>query len=780
MLKSLFESSIDKLHIPADMKDAIKQINNICLEAEGDDKEKAADKNDKPLMAPGPEVEKAKEEIAKEKAEKEKTKKDLEAYETKRKEMEAKGQEPENPIPSFDANNYDFNIKLPEGDNIPTTIDDVKSEKDVWKVLQNLQKKAVANKGTAEGEKWRQKLEDEYWKATNDRNFKRVKGFELTINNPEYKKAKTDDKAAETKPAEQPAQAAGTQPAQPAQATGEQPAKNAETKTAEQPAQTTGAQPAQNAEGQQAQAANGQPAQNAEGQQAQAADGKAAEQPAAAQQNTTARRGADVATVQYFLQSALPNSNIVADGILGPKTITAIQQKEDIDTTGKMDKNTQDAFNKLLAEAKKKVIPLQEKLGVTADGLIGKQTLQAMAKQNMNVTNVFSKDVKNANTPAANTQVATKKADVNLLDTPFDAAKADKALASKEITKAEYNTWKEFGISPEHQRNNPKETKAECIRLAHYPPAERQQVIQERLAKNDPKTGAQSKQAQPTGADKFKPQNEEEQKFYDKTVQNYINVYKKMGSDDQAAAKQAERVAQNHLVKYRNGTLPKAQMPKDVKPAVGVGNDNNVAEVAANVKGPKDDAEKKFFNQTKANWTKVYAEKFKNDPSRVEPAAEQQARIELMKYRARMAQAARKNGQQQAANQGNTQPAQQQAQKQPAPQGNQQQAAAPQQNNQNNEVYHTTKDSKGTTEYYSGNISWANLSPEEKKIKEDAEAKEQAKYYDGKQVKKNPKTGKPYDEQIVLHRIQSAGQNAVIKNRMAKARERQAASGKQG
>lgn len=677
MLKSLFESSIDKLHIPADMKDAIKQINNICLEAEGDDKEKDSDKKDKPLMAPGPEVEKAKEEIAKEKAEKEKTQKDLEAYETKRKEMEAKGQEPENPLPSFDANNYDFNVKLPD---MPTTIDDAKSEEDIWKILQNLQKNAVKNKGTAEGEKWRQKLASEYWKATNARNFKRVKGFEMTINNPEYKNAKTDDKAAETKPAEQPAQAAGTQPAQPA---GEQPAKNAETKTAEQPAQTTGAQPAQ----------------NAEGQQAQAADGKAAEQPAAQPAKSQYKRGADVATVQYFLQSALPNSNVVADGILGPKTITAIQQKEDIDTTGKMDKNTQDAFNKLLAEAKKKVIPLQEKLGVTADGLIGKQTLQAMAKQNMNVTNVFSKDVKNANTPAANTNVATKKADVNLLDTPFDAAKAEKSLASKEITKAEYNTWKEFGISPEHQRKNPKETKAECIRLAHYPPSERQQVIQERLAKNDPKTGSQNKQAQPTGADKFKPQNEEEQKFYDKTLKQYIDVYKKMGSDDKAAAKQAERVAQNHLYHYRKGTLPKAEKLEAPKPAVGVGNDANVAQVAASVTGPKNDAEKRLFNQAKGNWTKVYAEKFKNSPDRVEPAAEQQARIELMKYRARMAQAARKNGQQQ-------QEIPAKADAKPAQQGGQQKAPI-------KDYYSKTTKNGVTTEQYGGNSAAQNADEEQ-------------------------------------------------------------------
>lgn len=698
MLKSLFESSIDKLHIPADMKDAIKQINNICLEAEGDDKEK--DLGYTPL---GEEDKKKADQIkAKEQAEKEKAQKQREAEEQKRKEMAEKGQEPENP-PAWNNTDYNYNVfnpqdakpkdttpqdaknqdakSEPEG---PLSVDDAKTQDDIWKVLQTLQKKAVANKGTAEGEKWRQKLEDEYWKATNDKNFKRVKGFENTIHNPEYKNIKNDDKAAETNPA---------QPA------GEQPAQNAETKTAEQPAQNTGAQPAQNAEGQQAQAANGQPAQNAEGQQAQAADGKAAEQPAATQQKPTARRGADVATVQYFLQSALPNSNIVADGILGPKTIAAIQQKEDIDKTGKMDKPTQDAFNKLLAEAKKKVIPLQEKLGVNADGLIGKQTLQAMAKQNMNVTNVFSKDVKNANTPASNTQVATKKADVNLLDTPFDAAKAEKSLASKEITKAEYNTWKEFGISPEHQRKNPKETKAECIRLAHYPPSERQQVIQERLAKNDPKTGAQTNQKQLTGEEKFKPQNDEEKKFYDKTVQNYIKVYKYMGSSDEEAAKQADRVAKNHLVKFRNGTLPKAQMPKEMKPAVGVGNDKNVAEVAANVKGPANDAEKKFFNQTKANWTKVYAEKFKNSPDRVEPAAEQQARIELMKYRARMAQAARKNGQQQQeiATKGDAKPAQQ---------GGQQKTPS-------KDYYSKTTKNGVTTEQYGGNGTAQNADEEQ-------------------------------------------------------------------
>jgi hypothetical protein len=189
---------------------------------------------------------------------------------------------------------------------------------------------------------------------------------------------------------------------------------------------------------------------------------------------------------------------------------------------------------------------------------------------------------------------------------------------------------------------------------------------------------------------------------------------------------------------------------------------------------PQNDEEKKFYDGMKKNYLKVY-----------QASAKQKGKSELWasnmaESAAQEALAKKRNGTWgKTAEQGNQQAAQN-GTKQPAQQGNQQQAATPQQNNQNNEVYHTTKDSKGTTEYYSGNISWANLSPEEKKIQEDAEAKEQAKYYDGNQVKKNPKTGKPYNEQIVLHKIQSAGQNAVIKNRMAKARERQGAGQKQG
>lgn len=626
MLKSLFESSIDKLHIPADMKDAIKQINKICLEAEGDDKEKnLAYTKDLGYTPLSEEDKKKAEKLNADQERKENAEKD------KQKEMEAKGQEPENGT-QWNNKDFDYTVKFPS--------------------------------------------------------------------------ANQEEKAAETKT--------------------EQPAQNTDGNASEQPAQTASAQPAQNA------------------------DGKTAEQPAAQPTKPQYRRGADVATVQFYLQSILPGSNVVSDGILGPKTITAIQKKEDLEETGKMNSQTQNAFNQLLAEAKKKVIPIQEKLGVTADGLIGKQTLQAMAKQNMNVANVFSKDVKNANAPAGNTNVASKKSDVNVLDTPFDAAKAEKELANNQITKLEYNIWKGYGISPDHQRQNPNETKAECSRLAHYTPSERQQIIQERLAKNNPKTDAQSNQKQPTGADKFKPQNEEEQKIYDKTLNDYINVYKKMGSDDKAAAKQAERVAQNHLYHYRKGTLPKAQTPESPKQTVGVGNDKNVAEVAANVKGPQNDAEKKFFNQTKENWTKVYAEKFKNNPERIAPAADQQARIELMKYRARMAQAARKNGQQQVAQQqvGQQNAGQQNNQQQVAANGNTTpaQTAAPKQKQQNQ-----------GTQYYSGKVSYINLPPDEKKVYDEAEKKS---------LDKNMKWGK--NEQIALDQAALDASTAVLKYRAQK------------
>lgn len=55
MLKSLFEASVDKLNIPEEMKTAIKEINNVCLEAEGDGKNYTPNpKDDKHGFTPVP------------------------------------------------------------------------------------------------------------------------------------------------------------------------------------------------------------------------------------------------------------------------------------------------------------------------------------------------------------------------------------------------------------------------------------------------------------------------------------------------------------------------------------------------------------------------------------------------------------------------------------------------------------------------------------------------------------------------------------------------------
>ena len=50
MFKSLFEAAIDTLRIPAEMKTAIKDISNICLEAEGDEKDPARQRNQPQTM----------------------------------------------------------------------------------------------------------------------------------------------------------------------------------------------------------------------------------------------------------------------------------------------------------------------------------------------------------------------------------------------------------------------------------------------------------------------------------------------------------------------------------------------------------------------------------------------------------------------------------------------------------------------------------------------------------------------------------------------------------
>ena len=602
MLKSLFEASIDRLNIPVDMKTAIKEINNVCLEAEGDNK---PDPNEQWKFNAFPENKgNAAPNAAPTNNAPKKTQADL------NKQWNFSG------LPEQPSNQKDF---VPEGKQ--ACVDPAKP---------------------MTGGPLREAKPFKNLTAEEAKNF-------YTVN---------QDNSAQAAPAQ-------TAQAQPAE---------------QQPAEQTNAQ---------ATAEQSNQASNTE-QQPQAQSENNGEQQAQANANPAApkyRKGADVATVQFFIRSRHPETELVGDGILGPKTIQAIQKVEDLEETGKMDQATQQAFNDMLKEAKVKVKELQEKLGVTADGLIGKQTLAAMNKANMNVANLFSTQPSNEayaskQTTPANT--AENPTDKKLTSHPFNKERADSLLQQKSITQQAYNIWKNFGIAPLMQKKMPNETKAFIARAQQQKKNEANAAT---TTKGEKTPGNQASNGNVT------PQNDEEKKFYEGMKKNYLKVYqasaKQKGKSELWASNMADNAAKEALAKKRNGT-----------------------------------------------WGK---------------AAEQ--------------------GNQQAAQNGT---------KQPAQQGNQQQAATPQKNNQNDEVYHTMKDSKGTTEYYSGNISWANLSPEEKKIKEDAEAKEQAKYYDGKQVKKNPKTGKPYDEQIVYNRIQSAGQNAVIKNRMAKARERQAASGKQG
>ena len=448
MLKALFESSIDKLNIPADMKSAIKQINNICLEAE----ENSTDPN-------------------------ERYKHDF--------------------IPSGDqkakpAGNAEPNAQIikDQGNDAPI-LNDIK---DIIKIINTPDPKKEepkAEEAKAEEPKAEEAKADE------------SKTEEATAEEPKAEEAKAEDQTAQS--------------AEPEENKGTQIAKGA----TREPSQVRTSGPTSSEPNTATQTAEAQPAQ-------QNAAPKAA-----------ARPRADVATVQYFLQSLLPNTNLVADGILGPKTISAIQQKEDQEVTGKMDSKTKQSFDLLLAEAKKKVIPMQQQLGVTADGLIGKQTLQAMNKANMKVANVFSK---NATAPQqAPQQVASNqpKANVNVLDTPFDAAKAQKDLQNNQITKLEYNMWKEYGVSPQHQRNNPVESKQEITRLAHIMPSERRKQQEANANANTNKNPV--------------PQNDVEKKFYNQTVKNYIGVYTQLGEDEQTAKNHAIRAAQNALIKFRAG-----------------------------------------------------------------------------------------------------------------------------------------------------------------------------------------------------------------------------------
>lgn len=559
MLKSLFESSIDRLNIPSGMKTAIKQINNICLEAEGDETSKNVEKA---IGNVGSNTGMFNQHMSAEEAKA--------RYDAQQKEKAAKeGQndaKSQTQVAKADEKKEESAHKNSEDDNVPTTIDDAKSNDDIWKVLKNLQQKAVKNRGTEEGENWRQKLEEEYQKATSTRNFKRVKGLEMTIYNKGNQQQATNEKAAETKPAEQPAQNTGDQQTQ-------NPDENtADTKTAEQPAanaeseESKGTQIEKGATREPNQVrtsgptssepntanTEAQPAANTEQQSKTAESNEQQAQNNAKPAATNFKKGADVATVQFFLKATKPQTNLVCDGILGPKTITAIQQTTDINPTGKMDQKTQEEFNRLLAEAKQKVIPIQKQLGVTADGLIGKQTLAAMQKANMNIASVFNKKPTAPQTQVANTQGgnnangAANQGNTNLLAIKFDEAKAQQYLKSKTISQKEYNIWKAFGIAPIYQKRYPKETQNQIAQILKETKKQQEANAQANTRKNTvPQQTAQQQSAQQKAGQ-----------------QNALKEDVAVKSPDKTSPKGTK---ENPTTEYVSGTVSLMNMPKDEK-----------------------------------------------------------------------------------------------------------------------------------------------------------------------------------------------------------------------
>ena len=656
MLKSLFESSIDKLNIPADMKSAIKKINNICLEAEGDETSKNMEKA---IGNVGSNTGMFNQHMSAEEAKA--------RYDAQQKEKAAKeGQKEEKQ----------------QDDNVPTTIDSAKSDDDIWKVLNNLQKKAVKNRGTTEGEKWRQKLEDEYQKATSTRNFKRVKGLEMTIYNKSNPQAQTTEGKPEqsnnqnTEQQKTQAATSGEQQNQP-KANGEQTAQssaNAEQQTqaaesSEQQAQQKvngeqTAQPAANAE-QQTQAAesseqqaqqkvNGeqttQPAANAEQKTAESSEQQ--EQNNAKPATTNFKKGADVATVQFFLKATKPQTNLVCDGILGPKTITAIQQTNDIIPSGKMDQKTQEVFNSLLAEAKQKVIPIQKQLGVTADGLIGKQTLGAMQKANMDVASVFNKKPTAPQTQVANNQGgnnsngAANQGNINLLDIKFDESKAQQQLKNKYFSQKQYNIWKEFGIAPVYQKRYPKETQNQIAQILKE--TKKQQGGQQQ--------GGQQQASQQKGVQQKAGQ------------QNALKEDVAVKTPDKTSPK---GIKENPNTEYVSGTVSLMNMPKDEKKVY----------------------DEEYQKSLKANLKPGKNEQIAHD------TADLDAKTAVLRYRKNKGRPIQQQSAQQKAGQQNGKQNVQQQPQQVAKQGN------------------------GQPAQQGGTVSYINLPPDEKKVYDDAEKK---------------------------------------------------------
>ena len=555
MFKSLFEAAIDTLRIPAEMKTAIKDISNICLEAEGDEKDPARQRNQPQTM---------------------------------------------------DFNNpSSYNVFPQQG----------------APAAQPAKQQAQPAKQQAQPQ------------VSVDPARQRNQPQTMDFNNPSSYNVFPQQAA----PAAQPAKQQTQQPQQAAPA-----AQNTEQQT-RQPQVPKGA--------------TREPSHVR-------TSGSASQ----AQKVPQVRKGADVATVQYFLNSSNPNLKLAADGVLGPNTIKAIQATERINETGKMDNATNEAFNQLLNEAKKKVQAAQSKLGVSQDGLIGKQTLAALNNAKMNVSSIFTGN------PAAQTNAPQQ---ANLTANRFDEAKAQQALKSNYISQQEYNIWKTYGIAPVYQRQKPQETQAQIAKMQQSKNGQPQQVAQQNPASNVMTSNG--------------PRNDAEKKFFEQTKANYEKIYTQTMSDKDLALQKADQAARVALAKKQRGEWAKEGQAALDNVIANMGNNNQTQNAAQ----PQQVAQ-----QNKAN-------------------------------------PAQQKGTEQPVNQ--TTPQKPQAQPQVQPQ---------QQN---------PKKPQGSTQYMSGKISYMNLPPDEKKVYDDAEKKAMAEY-----IKKGN------NEQIAYEKAQMNAQGAVLRYRQKK------------
>lgn len=349
---------------------------------------------------------------------------------------------------------------------------------------------------------------------------------------------------------------------------------------------------------------------------------------------------ADVATVQFFLNATEPNKKIAADGMLGPRTIGLIQETEDLKPTGKMDKETQEAFNKLLAEAKEKVKAVQAKLGVTQDGLIGKQTLAALQKANMQVASVFSDNPQvPANAQPAQQQVAQpqqaqpQQQAQNVTSIKFNEAQAQQFLKNKTISQQEYNIWKQYGIAPKFQRQNPQGTQT--------------QIAAMQQKQKEANTGTPvGKSVTSIPFDEAKAQ---QQLKSNQIKQQEYNIWKQYGiapifqrknpQGTQAQIAKAQQGNKQQPQQQQQAAQPQQQAAqvnaKPAKQATPQQKQANTAYLSGNP-NPQTPDEKAFYEKTRKNLEQQYLAKAGNDGTRQQLALEKAANdagVALLKFR---------------------------------------------------------------------------------------------------------------------------------------------------